>query len=187
MNKALRFLNLDILFRLAIGVGFAYMILAGSRMPRTTFGSPGLYPMFVGTIGLVMWIGLHIQDLWRSLAKHTHRGRIFDIAYEFGDISPRVVRQRTLQTFVMLAGLMIGVWLLSFQVAVPLFLIVSLRVLAKARWVVALGWIIALELLIVLVFGDIAHVAWPRSVLENALGISFQSILGGPLRRLLPI
>jgi hypothetical protein len=180
-------LNLDILFRVAIGAGFLGLIVAGTGMPRTTFGSPGLYPIFVGTIGLVMWIGLHVQDLFRALSKHTHRGRIFDIAYEFGDIPPRVIRQRTLQTFAMLAGLMVGVWLLSFQLAVPLFLLVSLRLMAGADWRVAVAWIIALELLIVVVFGDIAHVAWPRSILESALGISFQTILGGPLRRLLPI
>jgi hypothetical protein len=188
MNKLVGLrLNLDVVFRLLIGLGFAYMIVAGMRMPRTTFGSPGLYPIFVGSIGLVMWLGLHIQDLWRAMAKHSQHGRIFDIAYDFGDIPQRLVRQRTFQTFGMLAALMLGVWLLSFQVAVPLFLLIALRVMGGASWRVAIAWIVGLELLIVMVFGDIAHVAWPRSVLESALGISFQNLLGSPLRRILPI
>ena len=180
-------LNLDVLFRVAIGAGFASMIVAGAGMPRTTFGNPGLYPMFVGSIGLIMWIALHIQDLFRATVQHTHRGRIFDISYEFADIPPRVIRRRTMQTFGMLAGLMLGVWLLSFQLAVPLFLFITLRLFATASWRITLAWIVALELLIVMVFGDIAHVAWPRSILEGALGVSFQNLLGGPLRRLLPV
>jgi hypothetical protein len=181
-----RLINLDVLFRLVIGAGFASLIVAGVGMPRTTFGSPGLYPMFVGTIGLVVWVGLHLQDAWRAIVKHTDRGRIFDIAYEFADISPRIIRQRTLQTFAMILGLMLGVWLVSFQLAVPLFLLFSLRVLGKASWTVAVAWIVVLELLIVVVFGNIAHVAWPRSILESALGLSFQNVLGGPLRRIMP-
>jgi hypothetical protein len=181
------YLTLDALFRLAIGAGFAYMIVAGLGMPKTSFGSPGLYPTFVGSIGLVMWSGLHIQAFWRTVSKHTHRGRIFDIAYEFSDIPPRVVRQRTLQTFAMVGGLMLGVWLISFQLAVPLFLFVALRILGKSSWRMAIASMVVLELLIVVLFGDIAHVAWPRSILEAALGISIQNILGGPIRKLLPI
>jgi hypothetical protein len=179
--------NLDSYFRLVIGAGFVYMIIAGFGMPKTSFGSPGLYPMFVGSIGLVVWVGLHIQEVLRIRAKNIHRGRIFDIAYEFAEIPPRVIRQRTLQTFAMLGGLMLGVWLLSFQLAVPIFLLVCLRVLGKSSWQVAFASMVVLELLIVVVFGQIAHVAWPRSILESALGVSFQNILGGPIRRILPV
>jgi hypothetical protein len=82
-------LGLDFVFRLLIGVGFAYMIVAGMRMPSTSFGTPGLYPMFVGSIGLVIWIALHVQGALRTIRNHTHTGRIYDIAYEFGDLAPR--------------------------------------------------------------------------------------------------
>lgn len=187
MQRARGLVRLDVLFRLCIGAGFASMAVAGLGMPRSSFGSPGLYPIFVGSIGLVVWVALHVQDAVRSLGQKTHRGRIYDIAYEFGDMSPQVIRRRTLQAFAMLAALMLGVWLLSFQLAVPIFLLVALRLLAKARWGVALGWMVLLEVLIVIIFGDIAHVAWPRSVLESALGVSFQNILGGPVRRILPM
>ena len=178
--------SLDVLFRLAIGAGFGYMIVAGVAMPRTSFGNPGLYPVFVGSIGLVVWLALHLQVLARTV-EHKPGVRIYDIAYEFGGIPPRVVRARTFQTFAMIGALMLGVWLLSFQLAVPLFLIVCLRILGHASWRLTLVWALILELLIVVVFGDIAHIAWPRSILENALGVSFQNALGGPFRRLLPI
>lgn len=181
-----RLLNLDALFRLTIGVGFASMIVAGLGMPRTSFGNPGLYPVFVGSIGLVVWLALHVQSLLRTV-EHKPTGRIYDIAYEFGGIPRRVIRARTLQTFAMLGALMLGVWLLSFQLAVPVFIIVCLRFMGHARWSLTLAWALALELLIVVVFGDIAHIAWPRSILENALGVSFQNVLGGPFRRILPI
>ena len=187
IRKLEPFFRLDALFRLVIDVWFAYMIVAGLGMPKTSFGSPGLYPIFVGSIGLVVWLGLHVQDLVRGMRAQTKRGRIFDIAYEFADIPGEVIRRRTLQTFAMLGGLMLGVWLLSFQLAVPLFLLVCLRVLGNATWRVTLLSMLALELLLVVLFGDIAHVAWPRSILESALGISFQNLLGGPFRRLLPI
>lgn len=119
--------------------------------------------------------------------EHGPGGRIYDLAYEFGGIPQRVIRARTLQTFAMISALMLGVWLLSFQLAVPLFLIVCLRILGNASWPLTLVWMLVLELLIVVVFGDIAHIAWPRSILENLLGVSFQSILGGPFRRVLPV
>jgi hypothetical protein len=184
MNAVLR---LDLLFRLLIGVGFAYMIVAGLGMPSTSFGTPGLYPIFVGSIGLVIWLALHIQDAIRTLRNHRHTGRIYDIAYEFGDLAPGVVRHRTLQTFGMLGALMLGVYLLSFQLAVPIFVFVALRVLARADWRTTLAWLIVLEVLIVVVFGSIAHIAWPRSVLETLLNVNFQTILGAPFRRILPI
>jgi hypothetical protein len=186
-SNVLRLISLDVLFRALIGVGFAAMIVAGLGMPRTTFGSPGLYPTFVGSIGLVVWIALHLQEAVRAVEKNTHRGRIYDLAYEFADIPARMVHRRTIQTFAMLGALIVGVWLLSFQLAVPLFLLFSLRFQGKASWYVTVAWIVALELLIVVVFGTIAHVAWPRSILEAALGVSFQNILGGPIRRLLPL
>jgi hypothetical protein len=186
MRTARGLIRLDLVFRLLIGVGFAYMIVAGLAMPRTSFGTPGLYPIFVGSIGLVVWLGLHVQDALRTIRNHTQRGRIYDIAYEFGDMPPELVRRRTLQTFGMVGALMLGVWLLSFQLAVPIFLCIALRLLARAGWPLTLAWMVVLELLIVVVFGSIAHVAWPRSVLENALGVSFQTILGAPFRRVLP-
>ena len=184
MNAVLR---LDFVFRLLIGMGFAYMIVAGLRMPSTSFGTPGLYPIFVGSVGLVIWVALHAQDTVRAVRNHTATGRIYDIAYEFGDLAPEVIRRRTLQTFGMLAALMLAVWLISFQLAVPLFIFIALRVLGRANWRITLAWLLVLELLIVVVFGSIAHVAWPRSVLESALGVSFQAILGAPFRRILPI
>jgi hypothetical protein len=87
----------------------------------------------------------------------------------------------------MLGALMLAVFLFSFQFAVPLFLFVSLRVLARADWRITVAWLVILELLIVVVFGSIAHVAWPRSLLESVLNVNFQQILGAPFRRILPI
>jgi hypothetical protein len=89
------------------------------------------------------------------------------VAYEFGELAPEVSRRRTLQTFVMLIGLMLGVWLISFQLAVPLFVFVMLRLLARADWRITL--------------------AWPRSVLESVLTVSFRQILGARFRHILPL
>jgi hypothetical protein len=182
-----KYLRLDLLFRFAILAWFVYMVIAGLRMPRTSFGNPGLYPVFVGCLGLLFWAGLHVQGLLRRGRRTGGGARIYDIAYEFGDIPAHVIRQRTLLVFGMLGGLMLGAWLLSFHIAVPVFLYIALRRLGKASWPLALTWIVVLELLLVVVFGEIAHVAWPRTALEVALGVSFQSLLGAPFHALLAL
>ena len=42
INKGIRALNLDMVFRVALGAGFAFMIVVGLTMPETGMGNPGL-------------------------------------------------------------------------------------------------------------------------------------------------
>ncbi len=190
MRKLRSILNADVLFRLVLGAAFAYMIVGGWGMPRSSFGRPGLYPIFVGIFGLAIWIVLHLQAALRAMLKNRKTGaagRIYDIAYELGDIPAEVIRRRTVQAFLMLVGLIVAIWLVNFQIAIPLFLLFYLRVVGKTNWWVAVGSMLALEVLIVVLFGDVAHVAWPQSLLEREAGISFQHLLGDPIRRILPL
>ena len=179
INKGIRALNFDVLFRAVLGAGFAYMIVVGLGMPETGMGNPGLYPVFVGSIGLGLWTIQTFQEVVRTLSGAS-QSRIYDIAFETSGISTTTVWLRTLWMFGMMGTLLLGVWLLSFHVMIPLFLLVYLRIVGRTQWWVASVIAVGAELPIVLLYGRVINTAWPESILEEALEISFQDILAAP-------
>ena len=179
-KKASTIITLDVIFRAALGAGFVIMLVMASRMPSSSFGNPAVYPTFIGVIGLGLWAGLIVQDLING-RRGRRQGRIYDIAFEVGHIPTFVVWLRTFAVFGMLGVLILGVWLLSFQLAIPLFLLVYLKVLGKTSWRLAISMGLTLEIPIVVLYGAVINTAWPDSVLEGLLGFTFQSILEKPV------
>jgi hypothetical protein len=150
---------------------------------KTGMGNPGLYPVFVGSIGLALWTVQTVQEIVMVLAGKS-QSKIYDIAFETAGVSTATVWLRTLWMFGMMGTLLVGVWLLSFHVMIPLFLLVYLRLVGKTQWWVASVIAFGAELPIVFLYGYVINTAWPESLLEKTLQISFQEILIAPLQGL---
>lgn len=168
-----RIVTLDIVFRALLGFVFVGMIVAANGMPKTSFGDPSAYPRFVGVIGLVLWVASNLNEMVSQL-RGKQQGRIYDITFQTTGMSPLVIWLRTGWVFGIMGATIVGVWLINFHLAIPLFLIAYLRFVGKIKWWVAIVIGALMELPIGFLYGAIIHTAWPKSVLERVFDISLQ-------------
>jgi hypothetical protein len=175
-----KIITLDVLFRAFLGVGFGIMIIRGLDMPQSSFGDPKAYPIFVGTIGLVLWAASNVNEALQLINKRK-QGRIYDISFETEGISTVTVWLRTAWVFSIMVATILGVWLVNFHLAIPIFLISYLRFVGKMRWRSVLLVAIAMEIPIVILYGAVIHTAWPDSLVERVFDFSLQDFFDGPL------
>jgi len=169
-----RIITLDIIFRALLGFVFVGMIVAANGMPKTSFGDPSAYPRFVGVIGLTLWVASNLNELVTQL-RGKQQGRIYDITFQTTGMSPLVIWMRTGWVFGIMGATIVGVWLLNFHLAIPLFLISYLRFIGKIKWWVAILIGALMELPIGVLYGALIHVVWPESVLERVFDFSLQA------------
>lgn len=169
-----RIITLDIIFRALLGFVFVGMIVAANGMPKTSFGDPSAYPRFVGVIGLTLWVASNLNELVTQL-RGKEQGRIYDITFQTTGMSPLVIWMRTGWVFGIMGATIVGVWLLNFHLAIPLFLISYLRFIGKIKWWVAILIGALMELPIGVLYGALIHVVWPESVLERVFDFSLQA------------
>jgi hypothetical protein len=180
LKIALRFVTLDLFFRLALGGVFVSMIVMATQMPKTSFGDPSAYPMFVGITGLILWIASNVNEVLGQL-KGRKQGRIYDITFETAHMSPRTVWLRTAWVFGIIGATIVGIWLFSFHVAIPAFVILYLKLVGKVRLHNAIIIGLLIEIPIVVLYGGIIYTVWPESVIERIFDFSIQDLLDGPL------
>lgn len=169
-----RIITLDIIFRALLGFVFVGMIVAANGMPKTSFGDPSAYPRFVGVIGLTLWVASNLNELVTQL-RGKQQGRIYDITFQTTGMSPLVIWLRTGWVFGIMGATIVGVWLVNFHLAIPLFLISYLRFIGKIKWWVAILIGALMELPIGVLYGALIHVVWPESVLERVFDFSLQA------------
>lgn len=184
LRRGQRIVTLDVVFRGLLGFVFVGMIVAASGMPQTSFGDPAAYPMFVGVIGLALWVASNIQDALGKI-RGREQGRIYDIKFETGGMTPTMVWLRTGWVFGIMGATIGGVWLANFHVAIPVFLVSYLRFVGKLdlRWALFVAFLV--EIPIVVLYGAIIHTIWPVSLLERVFDFSIQAFFDGPLSRFL--
>jgi hypothetical protein len=175
-----RVVTLDIVFRVLLGVVFVSMIVMATRMPKTSFGDPSAYPMFVGIVGSALWIASNVNELVGKF-NGRRQGRIYDITFETAGMSQRTVWLRTGWVFGVIGATIVGVWLLSFHIAIPSFVFLYLRFVGKVSWRVGILIAILIEIPIVVLYGGVIYTAWPVSVIEQIFDFSIQDVLDGPL------
>lgn len=177
----------DLIFPILLGAAFIFVVVGGRGLPR----GAGSFPIVLGLLGLALlavYVGREVYFARRARQSGTARTRlqILDLASRQNEVSRRDMGLRTVRVFGGLLALLAGVWLVSFHVAVPVYLLVYLRSFAKTSWRLTLGIAVAFELIIVVFYGLIVHVPWGESLVESIGGFSFQEILGNPIQPLLP-
>ena len=181
------FLSGGLVLPVLLGGLFVVAITQGSAMPR----GAGRSAVVLGAVGLVILLAYVANEAYQNWRAHRsaatrRRSAILDLSSEYGELDRRVVWARTLRVLGGMALLFLGVWLVGFHVAIPLYLVVYLRRFAGSSWRAALLTALIFEVLIVVFYGLVIRVPWGESVLESLLGFTFQGVLGGPLERFMP-
>ena len=123
-------------------------------------------PWVVTIAGLVL---VAVYTLRHLLRPPTRRGRILDIGRTATDESREVLLRRTAKALGTTIGLVTAIWLIGFQIAVPTYVWLYLRVFGGVRWWVATLWAIVFIVLIYGFFDLVIHIAWIDPVLEGVL------------------
>ncbi|MEK9659501.1 MAG: tripartite tricarboxylate transporter permease [Chloroflexota bacterium] len=123
-------------------------------------------PRLVSVAAFVL-IGIYlVRHLIRPPAA---RGRIMDIGRSATDASPKEVRRRTIKAIGTTVGFVLGIWLIGFQITVPVYIAGYLYFFGKVRWWVALLWAAAFVAMLHFFFSNVINVVWPTPVLDAIL------------------
>ncbi len=146
----------------AMGIAFAYTLWQSSDWTEEAARLPRV--VTIAGLALVGIYGLrHLFQPSRS------RSRILDIGRTQTGESRGVVLRRTVKALGTTVGVVAGVWIIGFQIAVPAYVWLYLKVFGGVRWWVATLWAIAFLALIYGFFDLVIHIAWIDPVLEGLL------------------
>ncbi len=157
-------LGTDTVFVLILLVMFSYVLVVGSGYrERSSF-----VPVFAGGLGLTL-LAVHIVQEAAAFfgRRRRSKGRVLDIAFDLSGVAERVVWLRTGVFAANLAGLILGIYLVNFHIAVPLYLFGYLRLVSKAPWRAVVLITVIAEAIVVLFYGGVIHTIWPESILER--------------------
>lgn len=146
---------------------FVSAILSASEWPQHSRA----FVMAIAFPGLLLTLVLFVRQRWWSGTEATAASPGLGDTPLDGDVSPEVARRRMVNVFAWIFALFGLIWLVGFEIAVPLFTFVYLRFQARESLLVsgaAAGLMVAL---IVGVFNLILHVLWPQGMLQGWLGL----------------
>jgi hypothetical protein len=141
------------------------------------FGDAQLFPLGIALPSLALaLLQVAISLRQREASVDEEPGRLVvgqAVEVEGEEELPTDVRvRRTAQIAAWIVGIFALVWLIGFQVAIPLAAIAYLRFATREPWVPALGVTAICFLLVWGVFDRLLHVPLPPGVLVRALGIA---------------
>lgn len=145
----------------AAGVGF------GLWETRSWPEEARLVPLFVGLPVLL----LAAVQLGRE-ALHAVRGRsgpsadILDLSFD-SSVPSSVAMQRGAIFFGWIVGLLLGIWLFGFLIAVPAYVLLYLKTQARASWRLTLVLTASMALLEVGLYDQILSTRWPAAALSD--------------------
>jgi hypothetical protein len=141
---------------LLLGV-FVFMWIESADWPL----GAALFPRLAAVLGVLAIIAFATQLLWRLRCSATFvEGRILDLPWSTGDTDARTVKQRAYVIVASIGGLWLGVWLVGFHVAIPVYLFSQLVLLGNCRWWSATLVALAALGIIIGVYDELLQVSW---------------------------
>ena len=101
--------------------------------------------------------------------------RIMDIGRTITLESRQVLILRTVKALGTTFGLVLAIWLIGFQIALPGYVFLYLFFFGHVRWWFALGWLVVFVVLIYGFFDLVIHIPW----IDPVLGDFIPDILKG--------
>ncbi|NVM22849.1 MAG: hypothetical protein HWN68_13840 [Desulfobacterales bacterium] len=155
--------NPVILFSVFLIIVFAFAVFEAKD-----FAFAGrLFPLIVGIPALILTLVQFFLDL-RAKPEGD------EVALQdFVDIAPdvsiplTVVRTRALRFLCWILGLYLGIWVVGFKIAVPLFFIAFMRVEGRARWLLIISLTALSVYAIFYHFEELLGVFWPKPVISR--------------------
>ena len=160
-------INARALFTTVLAAGLAAGIYTAKDWPVET----RLLPWVVGVPGLLLaLIQLTLDLVARGRTEETPATDLIDLPTD-RSLPPEVVMRRVSAFYGWFLGLVAGVWLFGFFIAVPAFVFLYLLLRAQEKWWSALIYTGATVGFLWLVFEEILRVLWPQGAVLFWLGI----------------
>ncbi len=155
-------------FIAALGVAFAYTLWRtfdwtsdAAELPRVV--------VITGLVLVAAYAGKHL------LFPSSGDSRIMDIGRTITLESRQVLILRTVKALGTTFGLVLAIWLIGFQIALPGYVFLYLFFFGHVRWWFALGWLVVFVVLIYGFFDLVIHIPW----IDPVLGDFIPDILKG--------
>ena len=131
-----------------------------------------LFPWVVGIPALVLALWQLVADFRGSRPRvDSEEGApqaLVDVPVD-QSVSEAVRFKRTLRSMAWVFGFVLGIWLLGFLVAIPLFVFFYLKWEARAATPMAIVLALMTEVFVWAVFDALMHLAWPEAALWEML------------------
>jgi hypothetical protein len=115
----------------ALFTGAVILILASALWTSRNFGfRAGLFPWVIG----IPTLALCFLQLPRDLGRKPKQALTIKGEEIEEEIAPELVRQRTFSVIGWTVGFFLAIWLLSFSFAVPLMILLYLKIAGKESW-----------------------------------------------------
>ena len=115
----------------AIFTSALILVLGTALWTSRNFGfRAGLFPWVIG----IPTLALCFLQLPRDLGRKPKQTPIADGAEPEEEIAPKVVRQRTIAVIGWTVGFFLAIWILGFSIAVPLMILLYLKIAGKESW-----------------------------------------------------
>ncbi len=151
------------------GIFIAFLVFAFAFTFWQSFGwtnEAARLPRVITTVGLALsaiYVVVHL------VSPSSGGGRIMDIGRTRTDDDRRVLMLRTVKAIGTTFGLVLAIWLIGFQIALPGYVFLYLFFFGHVRWWFALGWLLVFVVLIYGFFDLIIHIPWIDPVLGDLL------------------
>lgn len=121
--------------------------------------------------GLILTIIHFIRESWRRRSADGPATPSYADTPLDADVPPEIMRKRMVNVFAWIFGLFGLIWMVGFEIAVPLFTFSYLKF--QARESLLLSGVIGgfMIVLVIGVFNLILHVLWPKGMLQTWLGL----------------
>jgi DMSO reductase anchor subunit len=152
----------DVVFGIVLVVVFAYAAITALRYPEEA----RLLPLAVAIPGLVLAV-VHVV-----LSVRPQGTAAAEPVDENETLTPAERTRRTAQIAAWIVGIFVSIYLVGFQIAVPLAAIAYLRVMAREGWLMSAGIAVLCWALVFGIFDRVLHVPLPTGQLLRMLGVT---------------
>jgi len=155
--------------RTSLGLGVAVMIVAAYAVLSALQWpwKPALFPLAIGIPLFCLAAG---EILW-SLLRPQERVQAKDFQVSTG-IAPGLARRRAAAAIGWIAGFFSAIVLLGFPLAVPLFMLLYLRLQGREGWIVSVALTAAVWAVFWGLFDRLLHLPFPAGWAQQWLGLA---------------
>jgi hypothetical protein len=128
--------------------------------------NPGvaLLPRIASSLGLIVLVVYAVQRF-----RPRSQGQIMDMGFNEEGLTRSTVLERTLRFVLTTAAFFVGIWLVGFHVAVPIYMVLYLIVYGKVRWWAALLSAVGFLIFMVVAYDIVIRSVWPEPVVRLPL------------------
>lgn len=158
------------IFVAVAGLGFLYFFVISQWCGSLGFCKGSDWPLTAARLPFLASVsGLIVVSLYALVhliqEPSTGERKIMDIGRTETDASRSAVLRRTTKAVGSTIGFVLFIWLVGFQITIPLYIFFYLWIFGKTRWWQALIGAVLFVAILYVFFGSVVHVTWPDPVL----------------------